>query len=298
MLALGIAVGAAIGPAPNPSFAGGSVVPSLLPSLAAIAAGGAAPKSTTARTPPAVESQATPSAAASGSLAASASPRLVRSARVAASRLSSEAASSGETPSTSSGEAPSTGSGEGSGSRSHAVTDVWLIELSGSTFTQALAQSTAAPYINSTLLATGTLLNGWSAIDASAFASEAPLLTGKPPELLDTIIEPPCPEGAAGAQCAPETPGALSAADSFLKQTLPSITASVAYRERGLIVITFGAIGNATASGLSAGAATATLSAEPPAGALLLSPFVHAGTRSASAFDPSSPKRSLEALLH
>jgi hypothetical protein len=178
-----------------------------------------------------------------------------------------------------------------------AVTNVWLIELAGSSFSQARAQATAAPYINSQLRG-GTLLSTWSALDASALASDAPLLTGKPPQLLDTIVQPPCPEGAAGAPCAPETAGALSAADTFLHQTLPTITSSVAYRERGLIVITFGAVGNATASGLAAGAATATLSAEPPAGALLLSPFVRAGARSAIAFNPTSPKRSLEALLH
>jgi hypothetical protein len=175
---------------------------------------------------------------------------------------------------------------------------VWLIELSGSTFSQALAQATAAPFINSQARGAGTLASGWSALEASAFASDAALLAGKPPQLLDTIVQPPCPEGAAGAQCVPETSGAISAADSFLKQALPSLTSSVAYREHGLIVITFGAVGNATASGLAPGAATATLSAEPPAGALLLSPFIHAGSRSAIAFNPTSPKRSLEALLH
>ena len=48
------------------------------------------------------------------------------------------------------------------------------------------------------------------------------LLAGEPtPQTLDSIVQPPCPEGAAGAACAPETAGALTAADEFLKATVP-----------------------------------------------------------------------------
>jgi hypothetical protein len=175
---------------------------------------------------------------------------------------------------------------------------VWLITLSGGTFAQAIAQPAAAPYIDSQLLAAGTLLSGWSSLAGGAFASEAGLLGGTPTQTLDAIVQPPCPEGAAGAQCAPETAGALAAADAFLKTTVPTITSSVAYREHGLIVITFATIGNATASSLPAGSSTATLGTESPAGVLLLSPFAHAGARPATAFDPTSPKQSLSGLLH
>jgi hypothetical protein len=175
---------------------------------------------------------------------------------------------------------------------------VWLITLSGSTFSQALAQATAAPYIDSQLVPAGTLLSGWSSLDASSFASEAALLSGEPPQTLDAIVQPPCPEGAPGAACAPETAGALTAADEFLKTVLPAITASAAYREHGLVVITFGSIGNATASSLPAGSATATLSSEPPVGVLLISPFARAGARSSTPFNPTSPKQSLTGLLH
>ena len=171
------------------------------------------------------------------------------------------------------------------------VTSVWLITLSGATFAQALAQTAAAPYIDSQLVPAGALLSDWSSLDASAFASEAGLLSGVPPQTLDAIVQPPCPEGAAGATCAPETAGAMTAADEFLKATLPAITASAAYREHGLVVITFGAVGNATASSLPAGSATATLSSEPPVGVLLLSPFARAGARPTTSFNPTSPSR-------
>jgi hypothetical protein len=115
---------------------------------------------------------------------------------------------------------------------------------------------------------------------------------------LDSIVQPPCPEGATGAQCAPETADALSAADEFLKQTVPAITSSAAYRAHGLIVISFATIDNATASSLPAGASTATLGSDEPAGVLLISPFAKAGARPASTFDPTSPKQSLSGLLH
>ncbi|MGH2905045.1 MAG: hypothetical protein ACRDK7_15895 [Solirubrobacteraceae bacterium] len=175
---------------------------------------------------------------------------------------------------------------------------MWLITLSGATFAKALAQMAAAPYIDSQLVPAGTLLSGWSSLDASAFASEAALLGDEPPQTLNAIVQPPCPEGVAGAACAPETAGALTTADEFLKATLPAITASAAYGGHGLVVITFGAVGNATASSLPAVASTAMLSPEPPAGVLLLSPFARAGARPTSVSDPTSPKQSLAALLH
>jgi hypothetical protein len=174
---------------------------------------------------------------------------------------------------------------------------VWLIQVSGGTFTSALAQPAAAPYIDGQLVSTGTLLSGWSGLAGGALASEAALLGGTPPQRLDSIVQPPCPEGAAGAACAPETPGALTAADEFLKQTIPVITATAAYRTNGLIVVTFASVGVAAAAELPAAASTATLTSQPPAGVLVISPFAKAGARSSAVFNPTSPKRSLEGLL-
>ena len=77
---------------------------------------------------------------------------------------------------------------------------MWLIELAGGTFAQASAQPAAAPYMDGQLLPAATL-SGWSAVDGSALASEATLAgvaTGSsPPPLLHSIVQPPCPEGAA-----------------------------------------------------------------------------------------------------
>jgi len=302
MLVAGVAVGAAIGPAPESSFAGApsaiaQSLPLLLSSLRAgqqTAASGQA--GTAAAQPPAGASRAAPAAASGSSTRTSSS-----SSRTSASRAPSPS------PATQGAPEPSTGSPTSSGGSQKAtlppVTSIWLIELAGVSFAEALATPAAAPYIDGQVTRAGTLLSGWSALTGSAFASDAALsehrsALGASPALLHSIAQPPCPEGPAGAPCAPGTPGALSAADEFLKATLAQITPTAAYREHGLIVVTFATIGVASQAGLPAGASTATLTSEPPGGVLLMSPFARAGARSSTTFNPSSPEQSLAKLLH
>lgn len=291
MLAIGVAVGAAIGPAPSASFAG-APIPMLAPSIAALAAAGSGVHASTSATePPPVTPQATPAAGTGASTGAGTQ---------APESKTPSSTSVSPTSSRNTSKAPTTGGGAPKQTTTTPlppVTSVWLITLTGATFTQALAQPTAAPYIDSQLIKAGTLLSGWSALAGSAFASEAGLLAGTPPQNLDAIVQPPCPEGAAGVPCKPETAGALTAADEFLKATVPTIMSNPAYSAHGLIVITFGTVGNATASSLPAGSSTATLGTEPPAGVLLISPFARAGARPSTAYDPTSPKQSLSGLL-
>jgi hypothetical protein len=289
MLVLGVAVGAAIGPAPSPSLAS-SNLPVLISSLARIATTRAAQSATGAVQPPPVTAEATP--------ARKRRRRLRKRATTSSSTLAAATPLSTPKAITKKTTPATTPTSTIKPSTLPPVTSVYLITLSGATFAQALAQPAAAPYIDSQLVPAGTLLSGWSALDGSSFASEAGLLGGAPPQTLDSIVQAPCPEGTAGAQCAPGTAGALSAADEFLKQTVPAITSSAAYRAHGLIVISFATIGNATASSLPAGTSSATLSSEAPAGVLLLSPFAKAGARPLSTFNPTSPRQSLSGLLH
>ncbi len=291
MLALGVAVGAAIGPGVGgaDSTLAGERLPLLLPMIASLArtGAGAHASASTPVQPPPVRSEATPTR------------KKRRRTRKQAAREDSTSATT--TPiSTSKTTAPATKAPPSTTKPSTLppVTSVWLITLSGATFAQALAQPAAAPYIDSQLVPAGTLLSSWSSLEGSSFASEAGLLGSELPQTLDSIVQPPCPEGAAGASCAAQTPGALTMADEFLKATLPTITSSAAYRAHGLIVITFATIGNATASSLPPGASSASLSSDEPAGVLLISPFAKAGTRPASTFNPTSPKQSLSGLLH
>jgi hypothetical protein len=285
MLGVGIAVGAAFGPAPAASLAGdvpnlAKAIPLLISQLEAQHRATATPSATTRPAPSAPEP--TPAAATNTK---------------AATPASTTAAPATEEPAAATEKAKP--SPVGKQRKLPAITNVWLIELDGGSLQAALAQKAAAPYINGSLLPTATTLAAWSAPEATAFASEAvlaePPAPGAVPPLLHSIVQPPCPEG--NAACGPETPGQLTAADEFLKAALTSITALSTYKEHGLVVITFASVGIATQSELPAGASTATLAYQPPGGVALLSPFAKAGTSSV-AFNPTSPRQSLEKLLH
>jgi hypothetical protein len=297
MLAIGIAVGAAIGPTPETSLAGDTGIaqklPALIASVIASNRSQAAAQPTTATTsPPAITPQATPAAAATPTVASTTSAPAPATTQTTPAEGKSKNTSSTPTKSTAGG-APNV----------PPITSVWLIELAGVSFAEALASPTAAPYITGELIPKGTLLSDWSALSASAFAGDAALVehkasVGGAPPVLHSIVQPPCPEGAAGAACVAGTPGALSSADAFLKATIATITATTTYSEHGLVVVTFATVADPAASELPAGSSSATLTSQPPAGAVLLSPFAKAGARSSIKFNPASPTQSLEKLLH
>lgn len=320
MLVVGGVLGAAVGPGPSSSLAG-VPIQRLLPTIAALAGAsrgsGSQPQTIT---PPPVSPTPTPAAAETAHRRRRKRHRTGAGAATSGSQAESVPASTPTGPTT--GTETATGTGTGKTKTSLPQTSkVWLIELTGSSFTQAASQAAAAPYIDTKAVHEGTLLSSWSALDAGTFAGDAALIAGSSPQLLDTIVQPPCPEATTGAgtstgtdtstgtgtgtgtsttsgtDCAAGTPGALSAADEFLKATLPTITSTSSYRENGLVVITFASTATATATGLPAGATTATLTSQPPAGALLISPFVAANATSRATFNPTSPKQSLEQLL-
>jgi hypothetical protein len=294
MLGIGIAAGAAIGPAPEASLAGSAGIVQKLPALiAAVTAQGQSqgspPAATTPAPLPAIPPQATPSASATPTPAAASAPAGT-TAPAASAPVQSETAPSKTTKPAGASNVPP-------------ITSVWLIELSGVSFAQALTNPAAAPFISGQLLAKGTYLPSWAALSASGFANDAALVEhraalGTTPPLLHSIVQAPCPEGAAGASCAAGTPGQLAAADQFLQATLATITATTTYSEHGLVVITFATVTDPAAAELPAGSSPATLASQPAAGAVLLSPFAKAGARSTAAFNPTSPRQGLEKLLH
>lgn len=290
-LGIGVAVGAAIGPAPNPSQAS-SALPVLLTTLAREAAARATQAASAAAQPTATTAEASTSSR----------KHRRRKHKAAETEEASTAGSTPEAETETTAPASTKPKSKTKASTLPPVTHVWLVELAGTSFEDALAQPSAAPYIDTEAVAAGTLLSGWSGLDGSAFANDAALLAGSTPQLLDTIVQPPCPasspegEGAAGASCAAEA-GQLTAASEFLKATIPTITSTAAFRESGLIVVTFASVGLATQTSLPAGAATATLTSTPPAGVLLISPFAGVGAKSSATLNPTSPKQSLEKLL-
>ena len=195
MLAVGVGVGAAIGPAPTASFAGDT--PALV-AQAALGAGGARAHGRAAGEQPAAVPKRPPKRRRALALASRREhdARGRRARRNPGRRLAE--LGNGKTATKRKPDA-------GAKSKVPAVTNVWLIELSGPSYEELLAQKRAAPYISGQLIPTGTLLSGWSAIEGSAFASEAalaaPSSAGATPPIVHSIVQPPCPEGAAGESC-------------------------------------------------------------------------------------------------
>jgi hypothetical protein len=105
------------------------------------------------------------------------------------------------------------------------------------------------------------------------------------------------------APCADGQPGGLAAADAFLKQWVPQISRSPAYRRDGLLVITFA---DGPASDTSGCCQTSSAAGagfpSPPAGggrigALLLSRYVKPGGTSATPYNHYSLLRTIEDLF-
>ena len=110
--------------------------------------------------------------------------------------------------------------------------------------------------------------------------------------------------------CSPGAPAGLTPANAFLKQVVPEITGSKAYKESGLLVIT---VDQAPSSGAFAdsssccgqplfpNAPSTTLAGAPrgggAVGALLLSPYVKGGTTSQEPYNHFSLLRTIEDLF-
>jgi hypothetical protein len=115
------------------------------------------------------------------------------------------------------------------------------------------------------------------------------------PNLCHDGTEATCPGGA---------PGGLASADAFLKQWVPAIMGSQAYRKDGLLVVTFADAPPSDTSGCCQatssapdGAATSTTGGGGRVGALVLSPFVRKGGLSATPYNHYSLLRTTEDLF-
>ncbi|HEX4837671.1 MAG TPA: alkaline phosphatase family protein [Solirubrobacteraceae bacterium] len=102
---------------------------------------------------------------------------------------------------------------------------------------------------------------------------------------LSWIAPSACDDGSA-TPCAPGAAAGIGAADGFLKEVVPKILTTAAYREGGLIAIVPDSPPSSPAS-----------AAGKPAGALLLSPFVRAGAKVSESFNDFSLLKSLARLF-
>jgi hypothetical protein len=103
------------------------------------------------------------------------------------------------------------------------------------------------------------------------------------PSLCDAGVPGQCPAGAATGP---------AAADAFLAQWVPRITASPAYKEDGLLIVAFDELDPP-----EAGAAAPVAESGPKVGALLLSRFVAPGSTDAAAYTPLSLLRTTDELF-
>jgi hypothetical protein len=105
------------------------------------------------------------------------------------------------------------------------------------------------------------------------------------------IAPTPCNASAAG-QCTPGSVEGAAAADAFLAKWVPQILASPAYKEDGLLIVTFSAANPVAAE------TTPTPAADPlHVGALLVSHFLSGESINATALDPYSLLRTTEDLF-
>jgi hypothetical protein len=336
LFAVGIVLGAAIGPAPQSSQARAPALPlqtllsALSPSLAARTATPAPLSATTPAAPattPAVTSApagtSTPAPAATPAapmtLTPTTSPPATTRTPLAASETTTTPAVSKGTKTPSSKNTPS------STASLPPIAQVWLIVLPGEGFADALTQPATAPYLTGQLVPKGALMSAYSPIAAGALAEDAALLSGQSSPQETQLAAPDCsatsgqptqpaqsttttPTPQTQPSCTPGTAAELASDDAYLRQTLPQIMASAAYKSHGLIVVTFTTSPASATSPASQGSpasaanpasqasTTTTLTTAPP-GALLLSPFLRSATRSSTPFHPAAPKQDLERLF-
>lgn len=104
-----------------------------------------------------------------------------------------------------------------------------------------------------------------------------------------------CNAGVTG-QCAVGTPDGAASADAFLAALVPKILASPAYKQDGLLMVTFGQA-NPAPIDPATGVAVPPTGDPKKVGALLVSQFVSPGSTDAVAYDPYSLLASTEDLF-
>ena len=208
-----------------------------------------------------------------------------------------------------------TGTAAGSGSAApgglRAVRHVWVIELENQGYAQSFgtpaADQYAARHDGFTFFSPVTASQAFCAAHILSFrplpgdlarASTTPAFSFIAPNLCHDGHDAPCVTGA---------PGGLAQADAFLSQRVPAIMAAPAYRDGGLIVITFDEGSDSAAccsetSGISPSHPNVPLPGKTGpgggrTGAVLLSPLIRPGTVSTVAYNHYSLLRSIEDIF-
>ena len=133
-------------------------------------------------------------------------------------------------------------------------------------------------------------------VDFSALADDLKSV-GSTPNL--TYITPNLCHDGHDATCADGTTGGLEAADGWLKEQVPAILSSPAYKQDGILVITFDeAEGDSEGPSEADTGSPAGGAAGGKVGALVLSPFSAAGSSSGRAYNHYSLLGTIEDFFH
>jgi len=100
-----------------------------------------------------------------------------------------------------------------------------------------------------------------------------------------SFIAPDACDDAAVTTCPDGKPAGLAGEDAFLREWVPRILASAAYKRDGVLIITFALTGASSVGG------------PVPTGALVLSRYATAGTTISTTYNPYSVLRSVEDML-
>jgi phosphatidylinositol-3-phosphatase len=185
VLAVGILAGVALGPGPASSPADSATLAQrALAALVANAGSGSptTPSTSTAATPPPITSEPTPTPATTSNTNSKAKSAPNPSEASGTSESSGESTTSGSSEGSSKS---SKGSGEsektapGTPIKLPAIKHVWVITLSGTSFSAALADPTADPYLAKQLVPKGTLLSNYALSSSSSLGNGIALLSGQ-----------------------------------------------------------------------------------------------------------------------
>jgi hypothetical protein len=185
VLAVGILAGVALGPGPASSPADSATLAQrALAALVASAGSGSQTTTSTssAATPPPITSEPTPTPAATSATKGKAKSAPAPSEAGSSSESSSESTTSGSSEG-SSKSSKSSGESEktvpGTPIKLPPIKHVWVIALSGTSFSAALADPTADPYLAKQLVPKGTLLSNYALSSSSALGNGIALLSGQ-----------------------------------------------------------------------------------------------------------------------
>ena len=180
VLAVGILAGVALGPGPTSSPADSATLAQRALAALVARAGSSSETATStgaAATPPPIASEPTPTPAPTSTTKVKAKSVPASSEAGNSAESESPTSPSQGTPKTSKGESEKTS--PGTPIKLPPIKHVWVIALSGTSFSAALADPTADPYLAKQLVPKGTLLSNYALSASSALGNGIALLAGQ-----------------------------------------------------------------------------------------------------------------------